>query len=65
MSSNFIPTKLPLSKKRSQIKFEYGQPHEMATAFGVRALGTALVVHFDSMAMMERDPNHISGTGSL
>ena len=27
-----------------QIKVEYGQQHEMATAFGVRALGTALVV---------------------
>jgi hypothetical protein len=65
MSSNFAPTELPLAKKRSKIIFEYDQPHEMATAFGVRALGTALVVHFDSMAMMERDPNHISSAGSL
>src|SRR6266511_1168870 len=30
--------------KHVQIKAEYGQLHEMATAFGVRGLGTALVV---------------------
>src|SRR5262245_23802139 len=30
--------------KRVQIKAEYNQLHEMATAFGVRLLGTALVV---------------------
>ena len=28
----------------------------MATAFGVRALGTALVFHFNTLAMMERRP---------
>ena len=30
--------------KRVQIKVEYGQLHAMAAAFGVRLLGTALVV---------------------
>src|SRR6266508_3043529 len=42
--------------RRVQIKVEYSQLHEMAPAFGVRALGTALVVHIDTLAMLERKP---------
>jgi len=38
--------------KRVQIKAEYTQLIEVATAFGVRLLGTALVAHFDPAAMI-------------
>jgi hypothetical protein len=38
--------------KRAQIIAEYDQLLEMAAAFGVRLLGTALVVNFDSAAMI-------------
>jgi len=42
--SFFADNAWPNFLKRVQIKVEYAQLYEMATAFGVRALGTALVV---------------------
>src|SRR5215510_8982221 len=42
-----------------QIKVEYSQPHELATAFGVRWLDTALVIRFDSRAMIETKPTRV------
>jgi hypothetical protein len=38
--------------KGMQIKSEYNQLLEVATAFGAPPLDTALVVHFDTQAMM-------------
>src|SRR5262245_51654694 len=39
-----------------QIKAEYNQTREIATAFGVRLLGTALVVNCGSAAMTWKEP---------
>jgi len=39
-----------------QIKVEYNQLLEMATAYGVRLLGTALVVLFDSTDFRDKGP---------
>src|SRR5215470_10118788 len=45
--------------RRVQIKVEYCQTYKMATAFGVRWLDTALVIRFDSRAMIERKPTRV------
>jgi len=42
------------------IKVEYVQPHEMATAFGVRELGTALVIISNSTNFRDRRPEWAS-----
>jgi hypothetical protein len=37
----------------------------MATAFGARSLGAALVVHFDTMAVLERKTTASAAWGSV
>src|SRR6266498_3052075 len=46
--------------KSVQIKVGYGQPHKMAAAFGVRALGTALVVIFGCTDFRDKIPEWAS-----
>src|SRR6266498_359379 len=47
---------MPNYLKCVQIKAEYNQLLEMATAFGVRVLGTALVVILDSIDFRDKGP---------
>ncbi len=47
---------MPNYLKCVQIKAEYNQLLEMATAFGVRVLGTALVVILDSTDFRDKGP---------
>jgi hypothetical protein len=51
--------------KYVQMNVEHRQLHEMATAFGARSLGTALVVHFDTMAVVERKTTASPASGSV
>jgi hypothetical protein len=51
-----LPTLANNYLKSVQIKVEYSQPHEMATAFGVRRLDAALVVTPDSINSRDKRP---------